>query len=231
MTRHSLTTAVPTTLTLGNLVCGLAATAAAAAVETPYPQPATLAPWLILAAMALDGLDGLAARSLGGGSRFGVMLDCLADMVSFGVAPTAIIATASAGASYLSLLAAAGYACCAAVRLARYASEPPSPGFAGLPSPAAALTIVALSLTESTPAATLPLAAIIAGPLMISRIAYPHPIAGPSRSLGLMIAGVGAAVFAAAAWNRGLAAGSAWMLTAVAVAYATSPLWRKLWRR
>ena len=45
---------------------------------------------MILAASALDGVDGQVARMLRGTSRFGAELDSLSDAISFGVAPARI---------------------------------------------------------------------------------------------------------------------------------------------
>ena len=45
----------------------------------------------IIVATILDGLDGRVARMTGGGSEFGVQLDSLADLVSFGVAPAVLM--------------------------------------------------------------------------------------------------------------------------------------------
>lgn len=45
----------------------------------------------MFAGALFDVLDGLAARALGGGSPLGGQLDSLADMVTFGVAPVALL--------------------------------------------------------------------------------------------------------------------------------------------
>lgn len=70
-------------LTLGNLVCGAAATVALL-VHGDY----TLAFWLVVAAAVCDFFDGFTARLLGCSSPIGVELDSLADMVSFGLVPS-----------------------------------------------------------------------------------------------------------------------------------------------
>jgi CDP-diacylglycerol---serine O-phosphatidyltransferase len=74
-------------LTSGNLFCGLFSVLLA---MSGHPQ---LAAWLIVFAAVLDAFDGKAARFFGGGSEFGLQFDSLADMVSFGLAPAALIYT------------------------------------------------------------------------------------------------------------------------------------------
>ena len=67
-------------LSMANLACGVGAMIFATRGELPWAM-------LCLAGSALfDGLDGAAARRWGG-SRFGVLMDDLADGLSYGVAP------------------------------------------------------------------------------------------------------------------------------------------------
>ena len=77
---------IPNLLTLGNLLCG-----SAAAVLTLVHGNLTAAFWLIIVAVICDFLDGFAARLLGQSSPMGVELDSLADMVTSGFAPAAIM--------------------------------------------------------------------------------------------------------------------------------------------
>lgn len=88
---------IPNAITLINLFLGCTAV-----VQALEGNPGTAA--LIIGACAvLDFLDGFAARVLDAGSPLGQQLDSLADLVSFGAAPAAIVfhylqlATASAG--------------------------------------------------------------------------------------------------------------------------------------
>ncbi|UKI38865.1 MAG: CDP-alcohol phosphatidyltransferase family protein [Alistipes putredinis] len=53
-------------------------------------RPLEICFWLLIVSAAFDFMDGAAARLLGQYSEIGVQLDSLADMVSFGVAPSAI---------------------------------------------------------------------------------------------------------------------------------------------
>jgi CDP-diacylglycerol--serine O-phosphatidyltransferase len=75
----------------------------------------------IFCAMVFDMLDGRAARWLGADSRFGAQLDSLADLVSFGVAPTVIIYTWSLWRmGDAGWVAAVIFCACSAIRLARF---------------------------------------------------------------------------------------------------------------
>lgn len=96
----------------------------------------------ILVAAVFDGLDGRVARMTGSTSTFGMELDSLCDMVSFGVAP-GLLAFLWALTPYgrYGWLAAFLYVAATALRLARFNSQTvASPGhdFTGLPCPAAA---------------------------------------------------------------------------------------------
>ena len=136
----SLNRMVPNILTLLALCAGM--TAVRYAMGGHF-QAAVVA---IMVAGVFDGLDGRVARLLKSTSRFGAELDSLADFVSFGVAPAAVL--------YLWTMAALGslgwaivvfYAECCALRLARFntqlSAEQPSYAagfFSGAPAPAGA---------------------------------------------------------------------------------------------
>ena len=98
----------------------------------------------ILVAGVFDGLDGRVARMTGSTSRFGMELDSLCDLVSFGVAP-ALLAYLWALTPYgrYGWLAAFLYVATTALRLARFNSmaeetDKKHHDFIGLPCPAAA---------------------------------------------------------------------------------------------
>jgi CDP-diacylglycerol--serine O-phosphatidyltransferase len=106
--------------------------------------------WLIVLSLVLDGLDGKIARLTKGESKFGVEFDSLADIVAFGVAPAMLIYF-QIGIDYgkLGILTAALFVVFGAIRLARFnvtTHSIDSSIFIGLPIPAAALSLVALSL-------------------------------------------------------------------------------------
>lgn len=105
-----------------------------------------LASIMIIAAAVFDMLDGIVARLLGTSSKFGVELDSLSDVVSFGAAPAFLIYKAYAfqfggwGILLSSLLLIFG-----ALRLARFniqVEDLNTKGdFKGLPIPLSAMTI------------------------------------------------------------------------------------------
>lgn len=131
---------VPNVLTLLALCAGMTAIRFAMNGQFQY------AVFAIIVAGIFDGLDGRLARLLKATSSFGAELDSLADFVSFGVAPAAVLYLWT-----MSQLQSLGwaivlvYAVCCALRLARFntqlAAEPPpwrSNFFSGAPAPAGA---------------------------------------------------------------------------------------------
>lgn len=80
MKRH-----IPNTITLVNLFCGCGALVAV--LHSQF----ILVAWFLLVAALADYLDGAVARLFGVNSPLGKELDSLADMVSFGVVPGAIL--------------------------------------------------------------------------------------------------------------------------------------------
>jgi len=101
----------------------------------------------VFIAMVLDGIDGRIARLTNTQSDFGAQYDSLADVVSFGLAPSIIIYEWSLfQLGKFGWLAAFVYTAAAALRLARFNSQSPdtdSTFFQGLPSPAAAAVVAA----------------------------------------------------------------------------------------
>lgn len=105
----------------------------------------------IVFAAIFDALDGRVARLFRVDSAFGAQLDSLADLVSFGIAPSVLVYLWSLHhAQSAGWAVALIYCACCAVRLARFnveaaAREPdesPNPHFVGLPTPAAACLIL-----------------------------------------------------------------------------------------
>lgn len=130
---------LPCMFTLASLFCGFYSMVAA--VEGNFYYGA----WAILIAAIFDALDGRVARLTRTTSQFGVELDSLCDMVSFGVAP-GFLAFLWALQPYgrLGWLAAFLYVAMTSLRLARFNSQNVKSGnkdFMGLPCPAAAAMI------------------------------------------------------------------------------------------
>jgi CDP-diacylglycerol---serine O-phosphatidyltransferase len=133
--RHGVSL-LPSLFTMANLFCGYAAV-----VHTLHGQYETAALYIGFAYF-FDMLDGRLARLTGTASDFGVQLDSLADVVSFGIAP-AILSFAWGLKSLGRLGWAAGFlfVAAAALRLARFNIQGGSTDkryFVGMPSPAAA---------------------------------------------------------------------------------------------
>ena len=97
-----------------------------------------------------DAFDGRVARLTKTQSEFGVELDSLADVISFGVAPAILVYKwALAGMGIGGIVIAGIYASCGAIRLARFnvlahAESGTQRFFVGLPIPLAAGMLVAL---------------------------------------------------------------------------------------
>jgi CDP-diacylglycerol--serine O-phosphatidyltransferase len=128
---------LPSMFTVANLFCGYGCVVYA--TQRDFDTAAIL----IGIAMVLDTLDGYVARLTKSSSAFGVQLDSLADVVSFGLAP-AILAFTWGLWPLKRLGWAAGfiYVTAAAMRLARFniqtAAATDKRYFVGMPSPAAA---------------------------------------------------------------------------------------------
>jgi CDP-diacylglycerol--serine O-phosphatidyltransferase len=109
-----------------------------------------MACWLIVLAGFFDLLDGMMARLTDAVSPFGVELDSLSDIVSFGVAPAYLVYVFGLKEfGPLGMIVASLPALCGAVRLARYNLSfdgEKKDYFEGLPIPVQAMAIVALIL-------------------------------------------------------------------------------------
>lgn len=145
----------------------------------------------IFIAAVLDGLDGRVARMTNTQSEFGVQYDSLADLISFGMAPSlvmyhwALYSMKFDGATLgkIGWLGAFLYAACAALRLARFNSQVGTVDkrwFIGLPSPSAAGLMASFVWTlhdlgwsgEELRYAALAITTV-SGLLMVSRFRYP----------------------------------------------------------
>jgi CDP-diacylglycerol--serine O-phosphatidyltransferase len=130
--------AFPNMITMLNLVAGFFSILMSVQEKYEY------AVWLVFLALILDSLDGHVARIFGNETEFGRELDSLADAVSFVVAPCMLVTKAFFLNSSLALiLVVVFYLCSGIFRLARFNVNPIHGGcFEGLPTPAAALTLM-----------------------------------------------------------------------------------------
>ncbi len=140
---------IPNAITCCNLMCGCYAVAAgfwAATVSHNYYLYAVLA---IIAGAVFDFFDGMVARLLGVSSPIGKELDSLADVVTFGVAPSAMLFSLFQQVQYPEVMeplrnvmpyTAFLMAAFSALRLAKFNLDTrQATSFIGLPTPANAL--------------------------------------------------------------------------------------------
>jgi CDP-diacylglycerol--serine O-phosphatidyltransferase len=182
-----LTLALPSLITAGSIFCGFFAVTLCAG--QPTPDDLTRAAYFIITAFALDVLDGRVARLLRAQSVFGVELDSLADVISFGIAPALLVHQwALEPLGWGGTLVAFLFLLCGALRLARFNALAHGPGghggaspyFQGLPIPLAAGTIVSVVIVQGGQARVLDgsLRLVVAAGvlalagLMISRVRY-----------------------------------------------------------
>jgi CDP-diacylglycerol---serine O-phosphatidyltransferase len=132
---------IPSLFTVGNIFCGYYSILAS--MHGNYIQ----ASYAIGIAIILDSVDGFVARLTNSASGFGLQLDSLADVISFGIAPSvlALVWGLSAVESRLALVAAFTFTICGAMRLARFNVQAGNlKHFVGLPIPAGGGAIAAV---------------------------------------------------------------------------------------
>jgi CDP-diacylglycerol--serine O-phosphatidyltransferase len=132
---------LPSLFTVGNIFCGYYAILAT--MHGNYGQAAHA----IGIAIMLDILDGRIARLTNSSTGFGLQLDSLADVISFGIAPSvlALVWGLSAADQRLAWIAAFTFAICGAMRLARFNVQAANlKHFVGLPIPAGGGAIAAI---------------------------------------------------------------------------------------
>lgn len=168
---------IPSLFTILNAFCGFLSVIHSANGDF------TIAAMFIIYATLFDAVDGLAARLTKSSSEFGVELDSLSDVISFGVAPSFLIYNI-----YLKELGDIGIVISslimvfAALRLARFNVQLvgfDKDKFNGLPAPMSALTIVCYVLfyhdkifSEEVSQNFITILAIALPVLMISKIKY-----------------------------------------------------------
>ena len=157
MKRH-----LPNAVTCLNLLCGCLA------LTNIFAGRLEVGAWFVAAAAVADFADGLLARALRVSSAIGKDLDSLADMVSFGVVPGAILfkllsmeaeslhdnvmGEAQLAASAPAALAYVGFlvSIFSALRLAKFNNDTrQTTSFIGLPTPACTLVVASLPLILS----------------------------------------------------------------------------------
>jgi CDP-diacylglycerol--serine O-phosphatidyltransferase len=169
---------VPSLFTVLNMFCGFLSIIHSSRMEL---VPAS---WFIVLAAVFDAFDGVMARLTKSSSQFGVEIDSLSDVVSFGAAPAFMVYQAQLhilggfGVLISSLLMVFG-----GLRLARFNVQLvgfDKDHFIGLPIPTSAMTVTSFMLTYYTPgtgldptaAVVLPWMVAILGLLMVSKVKY-----------------------------------------------------------
>jgi CDP-diacylglycerol--serine O-phosphatidyltransferase len=139
---------LPTLFTVSSIFCGFYAVVLVS--DSAQPDQIYRAALAILFGMFFDGADGRVARMTRTQSDFGVQMDSLADVITFGVAPAAVVYRwGISGLDILGVIVAFIYVGCGAIRLARFnVLATRSPGgarfFVGLPIPLAAGVLMTL---------------------------------------------------------------------------------------
>ncbi|HEY6100977.1 MAG TPA: CDP-diacylglycerol--serine O-phosphatidyltransferase, partial [Anaeromyxobacter sp.] len=177
---------LPNLFTVSSIFLGFYALVLCAGDATPEQlYQAALA---IFFAIFFDGFDGRVARMTKTQSDFGVQLDSLADVISFGAAPALLVYKwALAPFGFVGIFVAFLFCACGALRLARFnvlaarGLKGSSRFFVGLPIPLAAGAIVALVIAHyrqfgstTDPSTRVPVAVVVVvlSFLMVSTIRY-----------------------------------------------------------
>lgn len=222
--KEKLRVTAPSMFTTANMACGFSA------ILLAFSDHFTWAAGLLFLAIILDIADGAVARLVGATSPFGVQLDSLADLVSFGVAPAVLVHTwALSERPVMAWAAAFFWLSCAAFRLARFnvTVNPLADKkyFVGLPSPGATLVVIAtifgLETPEHGPSMLLPVAvSVVPALLMVTTVRFrsfrgllsPQTPQATTITVVLGVALVAGLVFSAA--TTGLVVACVYLLTA-----------------
>lgn len=188
MRPHKLMFVLPNLFTVSSILCGFYAMILCAG--QPGPAQFNQAALSILFAMFFDGFDGRVARMTRTQSDFGMQLDSLADVISFGAAPALLVYKwALEPMGFPGLFLSFAFAACGALRLARFnvlAMRSPQGGggsfFVGLPIPLAAGVLVSMIIAhhaatggealEGSARGPVAVASILLALLMVSTVRY-----------------------------------------------------------
>lgn len=148
--RERLRVTLPSMITAANLACGFSG------VLLAFDGHFTEAALLMTLSIVFDMADGAVARAVGATSPFGVQLDSMADLISFGLAPAVLVYTwVLPERPVIAWLAAFLWLACAAFRLARFnfTIDPLADKryFIGLPSPGAAAVVLSTVMALESP--------------------------------------------------------------------------------
>jgi CDP-diacylglycerol---serine O-phosphatidyltransferase len=204
--------ALPSTLTLLSVLCGFSSVVMS--INAAGDNPSGYFLWaaaLLVAAAVFDGLDGRVARATNTATEFGVQLDSLADVLSFGMAPAILayrygffqMGFADHQLRYIGWAAGFFYVACGALRLARFNVQVgfvDSRFFVGMPIPAGAACIASVILCwpggpqTAAHAYTFAIELFAVGVLMVSTVRFPSfkkPPKSPKARLWATVAFIG----------------------------------------
>ena len=168
--------AIPDVISILNLVFGFLA------ILMVMDNHLTYASLCILVAVVFDSVDGWVSRKLNREDKFGFgkNIDSLADIVSFGVAPSVLLYYMGLGmsdwAAYLLGIVAVLTLVCGMLRLTRYnviADKINYHGFVGFPIPGTAIILATYYLSGLFNVGVAAILMLFAAYLMISTIRYP----------------------------------------------------------
>jgi CDP-diacylglycerol--serine O-phosphatidyltransferase len=183
--------ALPSAITLLSILCGFSSVVMSINAAGDHPGVYFLwAAGLLLAAGIFDGLDGRVARATNTATEFGVQLDSLADVLSFGMAPAILayrygffeLGMANPELRAIGWGASFFFVACGALRLARFnvqVGSVDSRFFVGMPIPAGAACVASVILcwpqSPTSPAVGYLFAAelFLVGLLMVSTVRFP----------------------------------------------------------
>jgi len=140
---------VPNLFTVLNLLCGFLAVLQI--IATNFVN----ASWLIWLAAVFDAIDGRIARASGKSSAFGLQMDSLSDIISFGLAPSILVYQVHLHTFHppVGVILSFFPVLFAGFRLARFNVLTMQSGkgkyYLGLPAPTAALTIAGLIIFQA----------------------------------------------------------------------------------
>jgi CDP-diacylglycerol--serine O-phosphatidyltransferase len=217
---------LPSLFTVGNIFCGYYA------IMSTMNGHYDAAAQAIGIAIILDMLDGRIARLANATSGFGLQLDSLADLVSFGIAPSilAFVWGFQPVNQRLGWIAGFTFVICGAMRLARFNVQAGNlRHFVGMPIPAAGGAIAAtvhffMNPISDTVAGTVMVGVVfLLAFLMVSTVRYPslkQLTLGRKSHLTILLI----ALLVALVYNY-----SRWTLLIIAVAYSVSGIGGRLY--
>lgn len=190
---------------MGSIVSAM--TGLLALAKSGDAQACAVATLCVSISLLLDRIDGPLARKLGVASKFGAILDTLADLTAFGVLPAVFMAKVLSGNEGMDLLLAASaivYVCAACWRLAKFdevglIKTRLGECFVGAPTAVAgaALTcLLVVSFYSAIPPWVIELSSLILAAGMVSNIPY------PKRGIGAWPWMIIMPIVVIAAWKR-----------------------------